>query len=47
MKSYGERSFSYAAPELWNTLPAEIQNCDDIDVFKRLLKTKLFKDAYC
>ena len=47
LKSYGERSFSYAAPKLWNTLPAEIQNCDDIDVFKRLLKTKLFKDAYC
>ncbi len=42
----GERSFSFAAPQLWNKLPASLRACTDIDDFKCRLKTHLFKAAY-
>lgn len=45
-KSYGDRAFSVAAPKLWNQLPTDIRSCDSYTVFKKLLKTHLFKDAY-
>ena len=35
-----------AAPELWNKLPREIKLCDDIDSFKKKLKTYLFNIAF-
>jgi len=37
------RAFSVAAPSTWNSLPAEIQLCENILTFKRHLKTHLFK----
>ena len=40
--TYGQRSFSYAAPHLWNSLPEEIKNLNTIDSFKSALKTFLF-----
>ena len=40
--TYGQRSFSYAAPRLWNSLPEEIKNSNTIDLFKSALKTFLF-----
>lgn len=46
LKTYGERTFCYGAARLWNLLPPSIQNCDNINTFKRLLKTKLFKEAF-
>ena len=42
-KTYGDRSFAKAAPDLWNKLPSHIQNCTDISTFKSNLKTLLFK----
>ena len=42
----GERSFSFAAPRLWNNLPASLRACTDLDDFKCRLKTHLFKAAY-
>ena len=35
---YGERSFISAAPSLWNSLPANVRDCDTLQCFKRELK---------
>ena len=42
---YGEKSYSYAAPTLWNTLPGQMKS-KDLNNFKRELKTFLFVKAY-
>ncbi len=44
--TYGGRAFSYAAPFLWNKLPAEIRTCQHLEKFKRLVKTHLFRTAF-
>ena len=44
--SYGQRSFSHAAPSLWNSLPLHIRTADNVNTFKSLLKTHLFNVAY-
>jgi hypothetical protein len=41
-KQYGDRSFEYAAPYLWNCLPNNIRNAKSLDIFKRMLKTHFF-----
>ena len=43
LKSYGQRAFSCAAPELWNSLPDDKLSCNSLTVFKSKLKTFLFK----
>lgn len=45
-KSYGDRTFTAAAPKLWNDLPNELKNTLSFTDFKAHLKTHLFKDAY-
>jgi hypothetical protein len=45
-KSHGFRSFSVAAPYLWNSLPSTIRDIADIETFKKELKTYLFKMTY-
>ena len=45
-KTYGDRSFYYCSPDLWNKLPLKLRLCDNIDNFKRMLKTHLFELAY-
>ena len=45
-KVYSSKCFSIAAPTLWNKLPSNIRNCVNIERFKSLLKTFLFKLAY-
>ena len=47
LKSYGYRSFSVAAPELWNSLPPKIRTISSLTNFKSELKTYLFKLAFC
>ena len=42
---YGKRTFGYAGPRLWNALPLQLRTIDNVDVFKRQLKTILFKDT--
>ena len=44
-KSFGERSFSVAAPTLWNALPVCLRSIKCISIFKSNLKNYLFKLA--
>lgn len=44
--TYGERAFCFAGPHLWNLLPAECKTASSLNIFKRRLKTHLFKLAY-
>ena len=46
LKTVGDRSFRTAAPKLWNGLPPALRMCDDLDAFKRDLKTHLFRIAF-
>ena len=46
MKTYGDRSFSACAPKLSNQLPDNIRAAGSVAIFKRQLKTHLFKDVY-
>ena len=41
-----ERSFSYCGPFVWNNLPYELRTLSSIDIFKKGLKTYLFKKAF-
>uniref|UniRef100_A0A8C7YRZ5 Reverse transcriptase domain-containing protein n=1 Tax=Oryzias sinensis TaxID=183150 RepID=A0A8C7YRZ5_9TELE len=45
-RNWGDRAFSIAAPTLWNTLPQHLRDCTDLPVFKKSLKTHLFKIAF-
>ena len=38
-RTWGDRSFSVAAPRLWNHLPPQLKSCHSITRFKSLLKT--------
>ncbi len=40
------RSLTVAGPTLWNKLPIHLRRITELDVFKRELKTHLFKSAY-
>ena len=42
LKSYEERSFTFAAPTEWNKLPLEIKTTSSVESFKSKLKTYLF-----
>jgi len=46
LATLGDRSFTFAAPKLWNKLPCDIRNASNLDHFERLLKTHLFREAY-
>ena len=45
-RTLGDRSFSVAAPTLWNELPRELRDLEDFKSFKQKLKTHLFIEAY-
>ena len=42
----GDRSFTMAAPKLWNLLPSEIRNIHKLDKFKQHLKTNFYHLAF-
>ena len=42
-KTFGHRSFSFAAPTIWNSLPSELRHTDSIQKFKLALKTHLLR----
>ena len=44
--TYGDRCFSIAAPKLWNRLPLKLKCADNLNAFKRDLKTHLFREAF-
>ena len=46
LKTYGGRSFTIAAPSVWNALPFELRSCYSLSTFKSKLKTWLFKLGY-
>ena len=41
----GHRSFSFAAPTIWNSLPQHIRSSDSLSVFRGLLKTFLYQKS--
>ena len=41
-KTFGERSFSYAGPSVWNNLPQTLRHSDSTSSFKAALNTHLF-----
>jgi hypothetical protein len=43
LKSFGERSFAFAGPKTWNSLPLEIRKSTTLTTFKSKLKTYLFR----
>ena len=42
----GDRSFTCAAPKLWNVLPFDIRSASTVSSFKAKLKTHLFRRAF-
>ena len=42
----GDRSFTCAAPKLWNELPLDIRSARTVNIFKAKLKTHLFRSAF-
>ena len=46
LKTVGERSFSYLAPILWNSLPVSLRQAEDLGSFERGLKTHFFAQAF-
>ena len=45
-KTFGHRSFYYAAPSVWNSLPRDIRYIESTSAFKTALKTHLFKTVF-
>ena len=43
LKTYGERSFHFAAPKIWNSLPQNLRDISSLPLFKSKLKTHLFQ----
>ena len=43
---YGERAFSCAAPKVWNGLPISIRQSPSVILFRKNLKTHLFRQVY-
>ena len=46
LKTFGERSFSNAAPEVWKKLPEYIKSSQSTAIFKKNLKTYLFRCSF-
>ena len=45
-ETFASRSFSYAAPVLWNSLLRHLQDETSTTIFRKHLKTYLFKNAF-
>jgi hypothetical protein len=46
LTTFGDRSFSAAAPKLWNALPTTLRDISSTGTFKSKLKTYLLKLAF-
>ena len=46
LKTAGDRSYSLAAPKIWNDLPHTVKNAASLQQFKKDLKTFYFRRAY-
>ena len=47
LKTYGERAFTFTAPNIWNGLPEDIKSSTSVPIFKKKLKTHLFRQYLC
>ena len=47
IKTFGEHSFSFLAPSVWNSLPSNLRNSSTLPLFKSRLKTHSFTTAFC
>ena len=47
LKKYGCRSFSFAAPTIWNSLPEPIRNHDDSSKFNTAIKAFYYLLKFC
>ena len=45
-KMFAARSSSVIGPEIWNNLPDKLRKLNNYSVFKKDLKTHLFKAAF-
>ena len=45
LATFGDRSFSYAAPDVWNKLPEYVKSSESLGIFKKRLKTHLFQSC--
>ena len=45
-KTMGDRAFQVAAPFLWNKLPRSACEATNLESFKTLIKTFLFKESF-
>ena len=45
-KTYGERCFRTAAAKLWNELPEHVKDAQTVQIFRKRLKTHLFREAF-
>ena len=45
-KTFGDRAFYKAGPDLWNHLPLSLRNTNDLQKFKKDLKTHLLRVAF-
>ena len=43
MKTMGDRGFSFSGTFLWNNLPVQLKLVENYDMFKKYLKTHVFK----
>jgi hypothetical protein len=46
LSTVGDRAFPVAAARTWNSLPASVTSAPSLEVFRRRLKTELFRRAY-
>ena len=46
LKTVGFRRFEFAAPFLWNKLPLDVRQLEDLNRFKKALKTYMFNQEY-
>ena len=45
-KTYGDTRFDKTASTFWNNLPNETRNEQSLEIFKKTVKTYLFRIAY-
>jgi len=46
LRTASNRTFAYAAPDTWNSLPKPIRNSTSVNTFKKSLKTQLFTNCF-
>ena len=46
LATFGEKSFYFSAPDVWNSLPYDLRSCTLFSTFKKKLKTFFFRQAF-